>query len=64
MNLENLQSHLLDELDYHFNIIGLTETKIPSNNHPNCPQIAGYDFEFVPTPFDMFVAHTQHENTN
>ena len=28
-NLENLQSHLLEEPDFHFDVIGVTETKIP-----------------------------------
>ena len=27
-NLENLQVHLLDELDYRFSVIGRTETKL------------------------------------
>ena len=53
LNLENLQSHLLDELDHHFNTIGLTKTKITSNSYFNSPQIGGYDFdEFVPTPLN------------
>ena len=30
-NLENLQIHLLRELDYNFNVIGVTETKIRDN---------------------------------
>ena len=28
-NLENLQTHVLDELNFHFDIIGVTETKLP-----------------------------------
>ena len=50
-NLENLQCHLLNELDFHFNIIGVTETKITNSNIPiNCsPKIPGYNFEYVPT---------------
>ena len=50
-NLENFQVHLLDELDYDFSLIGVSETKI------NClkdldfnPNIPGYAFEHVPTP--------------
>ena len=39
-NLENLQTHLLNELDFHFNIIGVTETRIT----------VIYNFEYVPTP--------------
>ncbi len=38
LNLENLHSHLLDELDNHFNIIGLTETKITSNSYVYVPR--------------------------
>ena len=34
-NLENFQTHLLDELDFHFNIIGVTETRINSSTE-NC----------------------------
>ena len=51
-NLENLQTHLLNELDFHFNIIGVTETRITNSNfidfNPNIT--AGYNFEYVPTP--------------
>ena len=50
-NLENFQTHLLDELNYHFNIIGITETRI---NKPEVvdfiPSLPNYHFEFVPTP--------------
>ena len=50
-NLEYLESHLLDELDFHFNIIGITETKITnSNSDVVLPKIPGYNFEYVPTP--------------
>ena len=49
-NLENVLA-LLDELDFHFDVIGVTETKITNSNlndaHPNIP---GYCFEHVPTP--------------
>ena len=31
-NLENLQTHLLNEPDFHFNIIGVTETRIANSN--------------------------------
>ena len=27
-NLENLETHILHELDFHFNIIGVMETKV------------------------------------
>ena len=50
-NLENFQVHLLDELDYHFSVIGVTETKITSINvldfNPNLPNC---EFEYAPTP--------------
>lgn len=50
-NLENLQVQLLDELDYHFNIIGVTETKITNSTQLNFNvEIPGYEFEHVPTP--------------
>ena len=49
-NLENLLI-LLDELDFHFNVIGITETKITNSNENNFhPSIPGYVFEYVPTP--------------
>lgn len=42
---------LIDELLFHFNVIGFTETKITnsieSNAHLSFP---GYVFEYVPTP--------------
>ena len=50
-NLDNLVDHYLDELDFHFNVIGITETKITKSNEPLCNfQIPGYNFEQVPTP--------------
>ena len=50
-NLENLQTHLLYELDFHFNVIGVTETKITNSNLHTCnANIPGYVFECVPTP--------------
>ena len=42
---------LLDQLDFHFNIIGITETKITNSSELNFEiQILGYEFEYVPTP--------------
>lgn len=39
------------ELDFHFNIIGVTETKITNVNSQMCTAIIpGYSFEYVPTP--------------
>ena len=50
-NLENLKVQLLDQLDFHFNIIGITETKITNSSELNFKtQIPGYEFEYVPTP--------------
>ena len=50
-NLNNLVDHYLDELDFHFNVIGITETKITKSNEHLCNfQIPGYNFEQVPTP--------------
>ena len=49
--MENLQSHLLEELDFHFDVIGVTETKITNSNLEGfIPNICGYNFEYVPTP--------------
>ena len=51
-NLEKFESHLLDELDFKFDIIGLSETKITNNALPldlNL-NIQNYCFEYVPTP--------------
>ena len=50
-NLKNLQTHILHELDFHFNIIGVTETKVTNANSQMCTaKIPGYSFEYVPTP--------------
>jgi len=49
--LENLQTQLLHEVDFHFNVIGVTETKITNVNSQLCTaHIPGYVFEYVPTP--------------
>ena len=48
-NLENLQTHLLQELNFHFNIIGVSETKLTNVNSQFCVA-RGYAFEHVPTP--------------
>ena len=49
--LENLQNHLLNELDTHFSIIGVSETRIVKDKvllfNPNLP---GYNIDHVPTP--------------
>ena len=46
-NLENFQVHLLDELDYHFSVIGVTETKITRTNVPLDfnPNLPNYEFD-------------------
>ena len=50
-NLENFQVHLLDELNFEFSIIGVSETKIISGKELDFnPSIPGYVFEYVPTP--------------
>mgnify|MGYP000235321630 FL=1 len=50
-SLDSLQCEILDELDFHFDLLGVTETKI-TNLHEHCaiPNIPGYNFEHVPTP--------------
>ena len=65
-NFENLQSSILDELGFNFNIIGITETKINDSNSESTEfSLPGYEFEFVPTPLafggiGMFIAETLH----
>ena len=50
-NLENLQTHLLDELKDGFNVIGISETKLTEEKGLDFnPSIPGYSFENVPTP--------------
>jgi len=40
----------LDELNFRFNIIGVTETKITNSNSVDCcPTTPGYNFEHIPT---------------
>ena len=64
-NLENVLI-LLDELDFHFNVIGITETKITNSDEDNFhPSIPGYVFEYVPTPLasggvGLFVDQSLH----
>ena len=44
-------THYLQELGIHFNVIGVTETKITnSNENTGLSNIPGYVFEHVPTP--------------
>ena len=51
-NLDKFQSHLLEELQLHFSVIGITETKITNSNLPLDfdPSKPNYRFEYVPTP--------------
>ena len=51
-NLDNFQSHLLEELQLYFSVVGITETKITNSNLPLDfdPSIPNYRFEYVPTP--------------
>ena len=50
-NLENLQTHFLDELKYGFNVIGISETQLTEEKEVDFnPSIPGYSFENVPTP--------------
>ena len=50
-NLENLQTRRLYELNFHFNISRILETKITNANTQFClAKVPGYTFEPVPTP--------------
>ena len=52
-NLENLQTHILEEHEFHFDVLGISETKITNLNvhvDISSPLIPGYNFEFFPTP--------------
>ena len=60
--MENFQTHLLDELTFRFNILGITETRIKNacDNLDFNPAIPQYNFEHVPTPlsaggFGMYI---------
>ena len=42
---------MLDELNFHFSVVGVTETRIRNANFIDFnPEIPGYTFEYVPTP--------------
>ena len=66
-NLENVLT-LLDELDFHFDVIAVTETKITNSNvNEFYPNIPGYCFECVPTPLasggvGMFIEESLNYN--
>ena len=49
-NLEKVEL-LFDELDFHLDVIGISETTITNSNESNAhPSIQGYVFEDMPTP--------------
>ena len=49
-SLENVEL-FLDEFDFHFDVIGISETKLTNSNESNAhPRILCYVFEHVPTP--------------
>ena len=53
-NLENLQVHVLQEIDFHFDLIGISETKITNaNEETSAFHIPGYNFEYAPTPLSF-----------
>ena len=48
---KNLETHLLDELAYNFDVIGVTETRIKQDVVTDFnPSMPNYNFEFVHTP--------------
>ena len=49
-NLEKHVTHHLENLDFHFDIIGITETKITHTNQNFATKIPACAFEHVPTP--------------
>lgn len=63
-NLDDFQHHLLHELNHSFSVIGVTETRIKHSNSLDFnPNIAGYNFEYVPTPLSaggvgLYIHHT------
>ena len=64
-NLDDFQCHILHELDFHFNIIAVTETRICDDILDFNPNIPNYNFEFVPTPLSaggvgMYIEETMN----
>ena len=50
-NIEAFQNHLLSELKFIFDIIGVSETRIVGDMPLTFnPDLRGYNFEYVPTP--------------
>ena len=43
-NVDSLETHLLNELEYHFSVTGITETKLTNSDLPEQPpSLSGYD---------------------
>ena len=64
-NLKKLQTHILDELDFPFSIIGITETRITNEDLGGFSyNIPGYSFECVPTPLSAggVGVYIRHDN--
>lgn len=60
-NLDNLQVHLLDELDYNLSVLGVTETKITNTNSLDFkPNLPNYEFE-CPNTSTMWRCWNLHE---
>ena len=49
-NFEKLEEQLFSNLDFNFDLIGISETKITNSNQDRIPVVPGYNFEYVPTP--------------
>ena len=61
-NLENFQSHILSEINCHFSLLAVTETRINNENLDFNTSILNYNFKFVPTPLSasgvgMYIAY-------
>ena len=53
-NLENLQVQLLEEINFHFSVIGITETRINNANFIDFnPEIPNYRFAFCIIPLQI-----------
>ena len=52
-NIESFQTHLLNDLDYHFDIFRFNETKITTSIELALdPKIPGYDFQVPDHSFE------------
>ena len=45
--MDNLQTHILNELNFHFSLLAVMETRIKDRMWPTIPN---YNFEYVPMP--------------